>query len=439
MSKSNRYQFNMVYNLFTSRFPGYMLFFTLSCITLLLLPSTDSEAISPSFVRQEITDDDPSPDWSYSPLFPGANCSVVKLHSYVPDIEGVSYFSDGNSLNATIWLSSSFEEKPKFVRAPTYSMLIGIIQPFEANLKVNYATSVSWDLMNQAWIKKTEEFFGNNSSRIIEQRTIQNFSDNSGNKGKINLSLDLHRLNFPPKYFVLFSAIDLGIAKGNACMLIDFIDRSLFIPPDFRIATFPSQLQINQGEEKNFLIDLNSTKFIDTLVILNPDEPRGFKIDFDPNPLIVSREGRATSELKMKVSDAVQPRPYRFSVYSNISLPDKIDFSQYLESATQSLINGTQIPGSEESKRQLVNKITNNLVRDTVVTGKIMQLSPPQPFYITAIVIPYAWWKEGFSSFWNIYGDILSLIGGGFAAGFSALLIDRLKNKTKHEPQKTGM
>jgi hypothetical protein len=284
--------------------------------------------------------------------------------------------------------------------------------------------SISWDLPNQKWIKQTEEFFGNNSSRIIEQKNIENFSENSGNKGKINLSLDLRKLNFPSKYFIVFSASDFAIVKGNVCILTDFINRFLLIPPDFGINTFPSQLEIRQGEEKNFLLNLNSTKFVDAIVDLNPIPPRGFNIDFAPNPFNVSRTGIATSQLKMKVSDGVRPGPYRFPVKSSISLPGTIDFSKVFQSAIQSIYNFTHL--STEGKNGAAANLTINNINNLNSTLSL------QPFYITAVVAPYSWWREGFSDFWDIYGDFLSLLGGGFAAGFSALLIDRFKKKPKN-------
>lgn len=53
-----------------------------------------------------------------------------------------------------------------------------------------------------------------------------------------------------------------------------------------------------------------------------------------------------------------------------------------------------------------------------------------QPSYIRLTMTTYSW-NERFGKFWNIYGDFISLLGGGFAAGFSALLIDRFKIRSK--------
>jgi hypothetical protein len=44
--------------------------------------------------------------------------------------------------------------------------------------------------------------------------------------------------------------------------------------------------------------------------------------------------------------------------------------------------------------------------------------------------------EEKFKDFWSTYGDPIGLIAGGFAAGLSALLIDKLKSKSAHKSNK---
>jgi hypothetical protein len=39
--------------------------------------------------------------------------------------------------------------------------------------------------------------------------------------------------------------------------------------------------------------------------------------------------------------------------------------------------------------------------------------------------------QEKFSEFWNIYGGVISLAGGGFVAGLSGLIIEKLRKKNK--------
>jgi hypothetical protein len=99
-------------------------------------PIEQTFAESPSFVRQEIVD--PANDWifwnvptsksivntqnGYSIAIDNAkNASECKIQNNgissnngfsIPDIESVSYISDGKTLNASMWLTSAFNEPP---------------------------------------------------------------------------------------------------------------------------------------------------------------------------------------------------------------------------------------------------------------------------------------------------------------------------------------
>jgi hypothetical protein len=336
-----------------------------------------------------------------------------------------------------MWLSSPVGETPfSLLRFPYYVMMIGIIQPFDVNSKVNYQISISWDAMNQTWFKRTEEFLGNNT-HIIEEEHInyKKFSDNSGNKGKVNLSLDLRKLNFPEKYFLVFSTFDVGLVRGNLCMAMDFIDRFILIPPDFGINTYPPILEIKQGEKKSFLLNLNSTKFIGANLYLDPVSPEGFTINFKPNPINITNTGIATSQLTMQVKNDVQPGPYTFPLYSNISLPITIDFSQLFQTYTQQLSAPTHNFTKKTNEYEFINSNNNNLSSHKLNLTKRIQSETihPQPSYITAIVMPYSWWNEGVIDFWHVYGGLISLFSGGFFAGLSALLLDRFKNRPKNK------
>ena len=80
----------------------------------------NADAISPSFPRQVIIDG--SKDWFPKNLLkaPNSNFNTTQCSennsffpSY-PDIEEINYLSDGKFLNATIWLSSFFEEPKQY-------------------------------------------------------------------------------------------------------------------------------------------------------------------------------------------------------------------------------------------------------------------------------------------------------------------------------------
>jgi hypothetical protein len=108
----------------------FVVIFLISIIYLLFNISVSDNilfAISPSFVRQEIIDD--INDWE---LWKSkSNTTRISIHDgkeiniqnalnltecqiykdyLIPDIESVSYTSDGNKINATIWLTEDFKE-----------------------------------------------------------------------------------------------------------------------------------------------------------------------------------------------------------------------------------------------------------------------------------------------------------------------------------------
>ena len=77
-------------------------------------------ALSPSFPRQVIIDG--SKDWFPKNLFktPDSKINAIQcienksFFSSYPDIEEINYLSDGKFLNATVWLSSFFEEPKQY-------------------------------------------------------------------------------------------------------------------------------------------------------------------------------------------------------------------------------------------------------------------------------------------------------------------------------------
>jgi hypothetical protein len=92
-------------------------------------------------------------------------------------MKGVSYFSDGKVLNATIWLSGTFNKVPipSAIRIPTYTLGIGIIQSYNTSAKVDYAVTVQWNPLNQAWSRTLVEFLAN-GTRILQLYRLRQYS-----------------------------------------------------------------------------------------------------------------------------------------------------------------------------------------------------------------------------------------------------------------------
>jgi len=106
--------------LLLNNFIKFLLLFILIIYISYIFFLNKADAISPSFPRQVIIDG--SKDWFPKNLLktPNSNINTTQCNekksffpSY-PDIEEINYLSDGKFLNATIWLSSFFEEPKQY-------------------------------------------------------------------------------------------------------------------------------------------------------------------------------------------------------------------------------------------------------------------------------------------------------------------------------------
>lgn len=142
-----------------------ILFVIIILIMVLISLSEEINALSPNFPRQVIIDG--SNDWNSTNFLsnPSSNlnssqCRVEQsFFSSTPDIEEINYLSDGKTLNATIWLSSFFEEPSEI-----YSFSLNETAPKE-NQSTNERNLVAID------IKELK-----NKNSTLSQYTIQRLS-----------------------------------------------------------------------------------------------------------------------------------------------------------------------------------------------------------------------------------------------------------------------
>lgn len=375
--------------------------------------------LSPQFPLQKI--DDPPKDWYYYPLMASSNCSTMPQPSQIPDMTGVSYFSDGESLNATIWLSGPFQQIPKpFARFPIYAMWVGIIQPNDIQTKVDYTNTIEWNPLDSTWSKSLSEISSNDTRIIAQTKNHTKFFDNAGGKGHVNLSVDLRRLTSPSEYFIVFALIDDVVYKGNMCGLLDITGTSFYVPPPvFRSSVYPAPIELRQGEEKTAELRLNSTSLVKPLVHFSlNDLPKDLVVSIKPNKTYATPAGITTSLIDVSASESARTGPYTIQINSTISYPVTIDVNSIVASefskVTQSSVNGTQSNVSPST----------DIITDSISTKIIKS----RPFYFTVLVTSFTF-DDQFRSFWSAYGDFISLIAGGFVAGFTALVFDRIRRK----------
>jgi hypothetical protein len=133
------------------------------------------DAISPSFPRQVIIDD--GEDWYPQNLleapdsnFNSSQCNEDKsFFSSYPDIEEINYLSDGKTLNATVWLSSFFEEPKEYY---DYSLNKTSLKETNSSIAKNIVSLEVKNLQNKSMT--LNEY---TKQRLFSLRTLPSFTN----------------------------------------------------------------------------------------------------------------------------------------------------------------------------------------------------------------------------------------------------------------------
>ena len=348
----------------------------------------DVYSSSVGFVRQEIKDSVDSDGWDH--------LSQEFSSKQFQDIKSISYYSDGSFLYSTIFLNSLFEIQPKS-NYTAYGMLIDV--DYNINTGWNgfdYLLKIYHKNNTQTWTYQLEEQTYDGTSRILEQKN--NFTQffDLHNQNYVYVPLDLKKINFPKEFLIVFfTDYDYQDITNNLYHEItDFSDIVFIPPPKFQITTLPNNILLRPGEEETIQININTSNHI-----IKPDasfftENKSEILNsfVRPNKIEIPTSGFVTSNLYIKILTNATPQLYSLPIYVDVEFP------------IQTL--------SKDFKNEITKKtrLYHNL---------IINILEPLSF------------QEKFAKFWIVYGGIISLVGGGFVAGISGLIIEKLRKKNK--------
>lgn len=227
----------------------FSLFLTCSVI-LINLPNV-SFSSSPEFAEQVITDDET--DWINM-----KTRQILQNEYRVPDLTSIDYFSDGKSLNATFWLTKPFKENPTSFAEVDYGMFID--SDFNSKTGfggIDYKVEIGWKNDTKSWTKTIEKWsrYDNNERTV---KIYPNYTD-FYEKGHsfVSVSADLAELLNPDRYKIVFYG---DSRKSNGDLIIDYT-RWVAIPPlELAASTYPSSIELTQGEKKSVEINVNATE-----------------------------------------------------------------------------------------------------------------------------------------------------------------------------------
>lgn len=372
-------------------------------LILLILTSTmmiqillqEALAASPSFVRQEIKDEANNDGWNY------LKGQFTSGHKYA-DLSSVSYSSNGRFLNATFFFHHPIIETPLTANYTGYGMLIDIDSDYNSGWQgYDYMMKISWENNTKDWTYLLQEWSSDSTTRILDKKSnFTSFLDDK-ESSYVYLSLDLQRINYPDKYLVVFFT-DYDFPEGDVKYEIsDFSNAARIPPPQFVVSASPNSVSLRPGEKKTVEVQVNSsTAVFESHVVLSTNNIDGLQTYFSPNETNIPPIGIATSHLNIIAAADREPSPYTLQIFADISFP-------------------TQYVGGQTDPVKVINQ-------------KIQGHST-LPITLLASLTP----QEHFAAFWSTYGELIKIIGGGFAGGSAAMVFAKFSKKPK-EKEKTG-
>jgi hypothetical protein len=299
-------------------------------------------ASSPSFIRQEVKDNDD--DWIYYDVYGASKKAKLYTEEYIRNLTGssignihsVSYMSDGKTLNATFWLTSPFVGRA--IQNLNHSIQYSIYIDADSNRLtgwnggIDYIETLGWNNSSGTWQsileeKKSDTFEG---YRVLRERNYTHFDKDPY---YISMSVDLSALNYPNQYRVVFLAEDFLTKKTDRTNIIKVSDyvNTVHIPtPKLRLSTSPSTVSLSHGEHLSIELRLNSNNSITNIEGVSPtihfytNQTGGLVFTFNPDRSNMSSYGFAVSELNIYSPFEVDSRPYTVPIFADISYPSEL-------------------------------------------------------------------------------------------------------------------
>lgn len=378
---------------------GFLLLIIIPAL-LLLFTVSKTYGLSPSFSTQEIIEP------KYNDLQPDPNLpcppsvySSLQDYIHIPDISAVSYYSNGTVLNATVILSQQFKNVSSYV---AYHMIIGPQGGYDyvGQGRHTYVDTIYTENNPQKWIRWIYEQFSNGFQRTLyKNENYSGFFNQENNT--ISFSLDLSKIGYPSNYLLSFDAQDGFYYDGNKfCNLIDTTHWYPIPLPSFTISMAPSSVELRPGEKKVIELIAKASIHASSNVTFYPRDINGLEVSVNPKTMSIPPLGSNISSITIKAGDNLGDRllPSVNTLYMDaiLTIPDLTFLKQ----------GSRHVEGN--SLTENISKTFSNL---------------------TITLLPNLTPQEQFAEFWKSYGDFIGLVAGGFIAGLTALVIDRIKKK----------
>jgi hypothetical protein len=365
-------------------------------------------ASSPSFVRQEVIDSGNDRIFIIYPDKALRENETEQLNNLIQnftrlststtfiDMTSISYYSSGDTIYATVWLNGSLDHFNNTLNIDkvSYGMLIDADSNSKTGLEgidylvdVQNNTSSGWGILLSEW-SSTENHAEVETADTTPQTS---FASNE----YVHFALDLDKISTPSKYKIMFYAI----GTYPAGRILDFTNWIDIPPEEYHFVTFPNDpALVRQGEERDITAQLRSTtSFV--------PQVSSFAPILNESNLNIKFVGNGENDAPY----GLEPAPFR------VSVPSQIPLGTYSIPMLANIPTETTFPKAF-SFIDLASLVPS---QGHSVARAVMTLNVMAPLTFSE------WFAEG----WKIYGDFIGFVGGGFAAGLSALAIEKIRER----------
>jgi len=405
-------------------FRYFILFAVLLQFFVIISQTGTTLAVSPSFGNQEVRD--LPRDWDFR--VNNANRDYIdpshELDEYmknVGDIKAVDYFSNGQVLDVTYWLTRAFEKSPD-KHLPLYAVNLDVDSNPKTggSLGIDYRVRVQWNNLTKLWENVVEKvapdesvraiYYNKNYSGFLNENKSYPLADKSTNSwfpsdccNYIHFTIDLGLFGHPEKYGINFFINDEFSLSNGTKMFAEDSTRDVRIPqPKFEMGAIPDRIELRPNEPKTIEIRLNSSFHLGTRVVL---------------------QSNSSEEIQMRPEPPVIPLPANGIVNARLTVTalSSADKEAVQDLYLPTLIALVYYPSFDEYGNAYFAPLKEDFPRQKITIPIQVMVDPPLSF------------EQHFSNFWTVYGDLITLIAGGFTGGFAGWFFARLELRKKKE------
>jgi len=313
------------------------------------------------------------------------------------DIIEVTYFTNGRTLNSTIWLLFPFRELPVGYSIFNYGMLID--SDFDEDTGaggIDYQLEIRWNNETNTWTRVLTEWSSAAvGGRILEEsKNFTRFSEDQ--LFYVSIPIELEDISNPNK----FRAVYYAESKREASPLVSDFTKWINVPPqELQVATYPQSIELRQGETKTVELTINSTSGLEPDVILySENQDTDPVLDFSAKKLKIPSNGFASIPLTVSTSGNTKIAPHTIFIFANSSYP-AFEFVK---------VNAT----SHDSEFPLKIQGDDKMVKTSLL------IDVKEPLSLT----------DKISEFWNKLGELLLFLYG-VVAGLSPMIFNAIRKK----------